>query len=198
MFLNLYVWSWIFEKTSKFWAASCKNESNLLLVQITVCIESCLPIGWHSFIWWKIRQRVTLFWFGLRNDEILYLQASTQRTIDIFPALWSTVWWKRSRVEHMQTVIRTSRRIRGLFAWSGSELGSCFKYSALKLKKSKTYSGWCPFQGLSNGTTLMQIQSGRTVPLRTDPIECTVVKSSPTKTWVWGRIPVEEAGEWDG
>jgi hypothetical protein len=34
----------------------------------------------------KIRQRVTLFLFGLRNDEILYLQAATQRTIDISPA----------------------------------------------------------------------------------------------------------------
>jgi hypothetical protein len=31
----------------------------------------------------KIRQRVTLFWFGLRNDEILYLQAATQRSIDV-------------------------------------------------------------------------------------------------------------------
>jgi hypothetical protein len=34
----------------------------------------------------KICQRVTLFWFGLRNDEILYLQAATQRTIDASPA----------------------------------------------------------------------------------------------------------------
>jgi hypothetical protein len=34
----------------------------------------------------KIRQRVTLFLFGLRNYEILYLQAATQRTIDISPA----------------------------------------------------------------------------------------------------------------
>jgi hypothetical protein len=34
----------------------------------------------------KIHQRVTIFWFGLRNDEILYLQAATQRTIDISPA----------------------------------------------------------------------------------------------------------------
>jgi hypothetical protein len=33
----------------------------------------------------KILQRVTLFWFGLRNDEILYLQAATQKTIDIYP-----------------------------------------------------------------------------------------------------------------
>jgi hypothetical protein len=36
--------------------------------------------------------------------------------------LWNTVWRKRSRLGHMQTVNRTSRRIGGLFAWSGSEL----------------------------------------------------------------------------
>ncbi len=35
----------------------------------------------------------------------------------------------------------------------------------IKIKKSKTYSGLWIFQGLSNGTALMQIQSGRTVPL---------------------------------
>ncbi len=29
------------------------NESNLLLVWITVCIESCLPIGCRTFIWRK-------------------------------------------------------------------------------------------------------------------------------------------------
>ncbi len=33
------------------------------------------------------------------------------------------------------------------------------------MKKLKTYSGWYPFHGLSNGGILMQIQSGRTVPL---------------------------------
>jgi hypothetical protein len=36
----------------------------------------------------------------------------------------------------------------------------------IKNKKLKTYSSHCPFKGLSNGTTHMQIQSGRTVPLR--------------------------------
>ena len=50
------------------------------------------------------------------------------------PHLWNTVWRKRLRLEHMQTVNRTSRRIRGLFAWSGSELWSCFKYSRSKIK----------------------------------------------------------------
>ncbi len=44
----------------------------------------------------------------------------------------------------------------------------------IKNKKYKTYSGWCPFQGLSNGTTLMQIQSGRTVPLMWNPFECAI------------------------
>ncbi len=39
-----------------------------------------------------------------------------------------------------------------------------FQIFESEMKKSKTYIGWS-FQGLSNGTTLMQIQSGRTVPL---------------------------------
>jgi hypothetical protein len=34
----------------------------------------------------KIRQNVALFWFGLRNDEIFYLQAAIQRTIGASPA----------------------------------------------------------------------------------------------------------------
>ncbi len=41
-----------------------------------------------------------------------------------------------------------------------------FQKFKIKIKKSKIFSGWCPFPGLSNGTTLMQIQSGRTVPLK--------------------------------
>ncbi len=40
-----------------------------------------------------------------------------------------------------------------------------FQIFSTEIKKSKTYSGLCPFKGLSNGTTLMQIQSGRTVPI---------------------------------
>ncbi len=40
-----------------------------------------------------------------------------------------------------------------------------FKIFNNEIKKFKTYSGWCAFKGLSNDTTLMQIQSGRMVPL---------------------------------
>jgi hypothetical protein len=34
----------------------------------------------------KIRQSAALFWFGLWNDGIFYLQAAIQRTIDVSPA----------------------------------------------------------------------------------------------------------------
>ncbi len=44
-----------------------------------------------------------------------------------------------------------------------------FKIFKSEIKKLKTYSGWCTFKGLSNDTTLMQIQSGRTVPLSMTP-----------------------------
>jgi hypothetical protein len=67
----------------------------------------------------KIRQSSSLFWFGLWNDGIFYLRAAIQRTIDVSPAHMEYGLAKRSRLEHMQTVIRTSRRIGGLFAWSG-------------------------------------------------------------------------------
>jgi hypothetical protein len=34
----------------------------------------------------KIRQSAALFWFRLRNDEVFYMQAAIQRTIDVSPA----------------------------------------------------------------------------------------------------------------
>jgi hypothetical protein len=34
----------------------------------------------------KTRQSAALFWFGLRNDEVLYSQAAIQGTIDVTPA----------------------------------------------------------------------------------------------------------------
>jgi hypothetical protein len=89
-----------------------KNESNLLLVRITVCIEYCLPIGWHTFFDEKIRQSAALFWFGLRDIGILYSQAIIQITIDVsLPYFCNTVRQKMSRFEYMQTVIQTSRRL---------------------------------------------------------------------------------------
>jgi hypothetical protein len=33
----------------------------------------------------KTRQSAALFWFGLRNDEVLHSQATIQRTINVTP-----------------------------------------------------------------------------------------------------------------
>ncbi len=142
--LNFYFWSWIFEKTSKFWAASCKNEYNLLLVRITVCIESCLPIGWHIFIWWK----------------------NPPKSYSIL--VWIAEWWNSLPSSRNPNNIWYLFHIFGArFGEKDRGLSTCKpQIFSTEIKKSKTYSGWCPFQGLSNGTTLMKIQSGRTVPLK--------------------------------
>jgi hypothetical protein len=39
-----------FEKILKFSAAKYKNGSNLLIIRQAACIESFLPIRWHTFI----------------------------------------------------------------------------------------------------------------------------------------------------
>jgi hypothetical protein len=52
------------------------------------------------------------------------------------------------------------------FCMKGLRTLKSFKIFKSEIKKLKTYSGWCPFKGLSNDTTLMQIKSGRTVPLK--------------------------------
>ncbi len=65
------------------------------------------------------------FGLGCGMMEFTFEPQSKEQLMSL-PHFWSTVWRKRSRLEHIQTVNRTSRRIRGLFAWSGSELWSCF------------------------------------------------------------------------
>jgi hypothetical protein len=129
------------------------------------CIESCLPIGWRTVIWWKIHQSGGLFWFGLRNDVIIYLRAAIQRTIDASPALMEygltkniAAWTHANRDLNKQEdwIQFCMKRLKTL---------KSFKIFKSEIKKLKTYIGWCPFKGLSNDTTLMQIQSGRSVPL---------------------------------
>jgi hypothetical protein len=102
--------------------------------------------------------------------QLFLSQAVIQRTIVDFPAIFKT-----GLAENIAVCVHTNRvpnkkgRIEAFFVCSGSEL---FKYSYLKFKNSKTYSGSCPFQGLSNDTTLMLIQSGRTVPDKRKPKMC--------------------------
>jgi hypothetical protein len=98
-------------KTSKY-----KNESNLLLVPITVCIEYFLPIGGRTFICWKnapkgctILVRIAGCW-NSSNILLNYEQLSKEQLLT-FWHFWSMVWLKRSWFVPIQTVIRTSRRL---------------------------------------------------------------------------------------
>jgi hypothetical protein len=59
------------------------------------------------------KKSAALFWFVLWNDGIFYMRAAIHRTIDISPAFLEH--GSAKKIEHMQTMNRTSRRIRGLF-----------------------------------------------------------------------------------
>jgi hypothetical protein len=63
----------------------------------------------------------------------------------------------------IQTVIRISKFH---FCIKRLKILRSLQIFKTEIKTSKTYSSWRPFQGLFKGTTLMQIQSGWTVPLK--------------------------------
>ncbi len=140
-FFIFYFWSWIFDKSSKFWADSCKNESNLLLVWNMVCMCSNLDLFRQTELQ-KCSRDINIPQSKPKRGSTLVDFASNKSA----PANRKTGFYANCD----QTVVRWIH-----FCTSGSELWSLFKYSRVKLKKSKCYSGWCPFQGLSNGTTLM-------------------------------------------
>ncbi len=91
------------------------------------------------------------------------MQAATQRTIDASPtfmeyglakniAAWAHANCDPNKQEDwIQFCMKRLRTLKS------------FKIFKSEIKKLKTFSAWCPFKGLSNDTTHMQIQSGRTV-----------------------------------
>ncbi len=130
MVLIFYFWSWIFYKSSKFWAASCKNDSNLLLVRITVCIESRLPIGWKN----PPKRSSSLVWIADLWNSLL--TSRNQKNNWYLSRIFGARFGEKDR--GLSTCKPwTEQAGGGLFAWSGSELWSCFKYSELKLKNLK-------------------------------------------------------------
>ncbi len=91
----------------------------------------------HCYLMEKSTKVALYFGLGCRMMEFFTCKPQSKEQLMSLPHLWSTVWWKRSRLEHMQTVNRTCRRIRGLFASSGSQLWSLIKYSRSKIKNLK-------------------------------------------------------------
>jgi hypothetical protein len=95
------------------------------------------------------------------------MQAAIQRTIDASPAFMEyglekkiAAWAHANHEPNKQEdwIQFCMKRLRTL---------KSFKIFKSEIKKLKTNSGLCAFKGLFNDTTLMQIQSGRTVPLIT-------------------------------
>jgi hypothetical protein len=58
-----------------------KTHLILLLVGITGCLNPFFLLAGALLFDEKIRQSSPLFWFGLRNDGILYIQAAIPRPI---------------------------------------------------------------------------------------------------------------------
>ncbi len=156
-FLIFKFWSWIFGKSSKFWASKYNNASKLLLLWLTFCIKSFLPTGWRTFIWYKnplLKCCTILVWIaGCWNSSSIILTSGPPKN-----NCWlSRIFGGRFGGKDcglcpfkIQPVYRRCRRIRGIFVCSGSELTTLFEY----LRPN----GLCPFQDLvSNGTTLMQV-----------------------------------------
>ncbi len=162
MFFIFYFWSWIFHKSSKFWAAPCKNESNLLLVGFTVCIESCLPIGWRTVTWWKNPPKSSSFLVRIAEWWSSSLSSRNPKDNWCLSHIFGVRFGEKDH--GLSTCKPWTEQAGGLEAFLTLNSYQIFK---IKNKKLKTYSGWCPFKGLSNDTTLMQIQSGQTVPLIT-------------------------------
>ncbi len=103
---------------------------------------ACSDHGLHRILscYWlahlmKKSAKVHLY-FGLDCGmmEFLICKPQPKEQLMSLPHFRGMVRRKRSRFEHLQTVIRTSRRIRGLFAWSSSELWTLIKYSRSKIK----------------------------------------------------------------
>jgi hypothetical protein len=79
---------------------------------------------------------------------------------------WIAVQWKRSRFDHMQTVIQTSSML-DLFLHEAAQNFELF-YQIFKIKNKKIKKPIVIdvlFKAPPNGTTLMQIPSCQTVPL---------------------------------
>ena len=100
----------------------------LFLIQPPACsvhgVHRILSSYWlaHFRLMKKSAKVQLYFGLGCGMMEFFTCEPQSKEQLMSLPHLRSTDWRKRSRLEQMQTVNQTNRRIGGLFAWSGSEL----------------------------------------------------------------------------
>ncbi len=99
-------------------------------------LHRILSSYWLAHFYLMKKPAKVLLYFGLDCGMMKFftLKPQSKGQLMSLPHLWNTVWRKRSRLEHMQTVNRTSRRIGFNSAWNGSGLWSLLKYSRVKKK----------------------------------------------------------------
>ncbi len=136
---------------------------------ITVCIEYCLPIGWRTFIWWKNPPKCRSILVWIAGYWYSFLASRNPKNnwclFRIFEALFG------GKVRGLNTCKPRSKQAGGWIHFCMKRLRTLNSFQIFKIinKKSKTSSGWCPFKlfkAYPMVTSLMQIQSGRTVPLK--------------------------------
>ncbi len=101
------------------------------------CIESCLPIGWCTFIWWKNPPKCCFIfvWIaGCWNSLLTSRNPKNNWCLSrIFVARFG------GKDHGLSTCKPWSKQVGGwiIFAWRGSELWTLIKYSRSKIKNKK-------------------------------------------------------------
>ncbi len=140
-----------------------KNKSHLLLDRIAVCMGTNRNL---------FRQTVLQKCVGVSrcsldySSWVEYLKIPTSRNPNQnSAALWRIFSSNKSAPANRKPWYEQAE---GLDSFCMKHLRTFKSFQIFKSEfiKSKLYSGWCPFQGLSNGTTFMLIQSGRAVPFK--------------------------------
>jgi hypothetical protein len=81
-----------------------------------------------------------LLYFGLDCGKLEFFTHEPLSKVDLSPVFSEHGSRKRSRCEHMQTVIQTSRRLDSFLHEAAQNLNS-YQLFKIKNKNSKTYSG---------------------------------------------------------
>ncbi len=103
----------------------------------------------------KMRERHQLF-FGLRLVSKEFQHPANKTKIEQhFGGFFHQIKVRQpiGRQDSMQAVIHIGGWIH--FCMKRLRTLKSFQIFKSEIKNQKTYSGWCPFQGLSNGTTIM-------------------------------------------
>ncbi len=128
-----YFWSLIVDKSSKFWAASCKNKSNLLLVWITVCMCSNHDLFRRTVLQKRGRDINCSLDYGswVKNSNIPAIQTKIEQHF------WGIFSLNKSVSANRKTGFYANcdpnkQEVEFIFAWSGSEFSNIQEWNKKK------------------------------------------------------------------